>query len=68
MIMIKHIVMFKFKATEGMSEYDNALEAKKRFEDVIANVKELKRASLLLTPQTLPKAITQLLLPVILTI
>ena len=26
--MIKHIVMFKFKATEEMSEYDNALEAK----------------------------------------
>ena len=41
--MIRHIVMFKLKATEGMSEYDNALEAKKRFDDVIANVKEMKQ-------------------------
>ena len=46
--MIKHIVMFKLKATEGMSEYDNALEAKKRFEDVIAKVEELKKGELVI--------------------
>ena len=46
--MIKHIVMFKLKATEGMSEYDNALEAKKRFDDVIANVKELKKGEVVI--------------------
>ncbi|MBO5572134.1 MAG: Dabb family protein [Ruminococcus sp.] len=46
--MIRHIVMFKLKATEGMSEYDNAAEAKKRFDDVIANVKELKKGELVI--------------------
>ena len=46
--MIRHIVMFKLKATEGMSEYDNALEAKKRFDDVITNVKEMKKGELVI--------------------
>ena len=46
--MIRHIVMFKLKATEGMSEFDNALEAKKRFGDVIANVKEMKKGELVI--------------------
>ena len=41
--MIKHIVMFKLKEADGRSEYENALEAQKRFESVIANVKELKK-------------------------
>ena len=54
--MIKHIVMFKFKATEEMSEYDNALEAKKRFEDVIKNVKELKKGELVINSADAPES------------
>lgn len=54
--MIKHIVMFKLKATEGMSEYDNALEAKNRFEDVIANVKELKKGELVINSADAPES------------
>ena len=53
--MIKHIVMFKLKATDGKSEYENALEAKKRFEDVIANVKELKNGELVINSQEAPQ-------------
>ena len=54
--MIKHIVMFKLKATEGMSEYDNALEAKKRFEDVIAKVEELKKGELVINSADAPES------------
>ena len=54
--MIKHIVMFKLKATEGMSEYDNALEAKKRFEDVIATVEELKQGELVINSADAPES------------
>lgn len=54
--MIRHIVMFKLKATEGMSEYDNALEAKNRFEDVIANVKELKKGELVINSADAPES------------
>ena len=42
--MIKHIVMFKLMDAEGRTEYENAVEAQKRFENVIANVPQLKRA------------------------
>lgn len=54
--MIRHIVMFKLKATEGMSEYDNALEAKNRFEDVIANVKDLKKGELVINSADAPES------------
>lgn len=46
--MIKHIVMFKLKDTEGKTAYENALEAKERFNDVIANVKELKKGEIVI--------------------
>jgi len=54
--MIKHIVMFRLKSTEGMSEYDNALEAKKRFNDVIANVKELKKGEVVINSAEAPES------------
>ncbi len=46
--MIKHIVMFKLKETDGKTAYENALEAKERFNDVIANVKELKKGEIVI--------------------
>lgn len=46
--MIKHIVMFKLKDTENKTVYENALEAKERFNDVIANVKELKKGEIVI--------------------
>lgn len=46
--MVKHIVMFKLKDTEGKTAYENALEAKERFNDVIANVKELKKGEVVI--------------------
>ena len=45
--MIKHIVMFKLKEIDK-SVYENALEAKERFNDVIANVKELKKGEVVI--------------------
>ena len=39
--MIKHIVMFKLMDAEGRTEYENAVEAQKRFENVIANVPQI---------------------------
>ena len=54
--MIKHIVMFRLKSTEVMSEYDNALEAKKRFDDVIANVKELKKGEVVINSAEAPES------------
>ena len=52
--MIKHIVMFKLKAADGKSEYENALEAQKRFDSVIANVKELKKGELVINSKDAP--------------
>ncbi len=52
--MIKHIVMFKLKATEGMTEYENALEAKKRFDKVIEGVDTLKRGELVINSPEAP--------------
>ena len=39
--------MFKLKETDK-SVYENALEAKERFNDVIANVKELKKGEVVI--------------------
>lgn len=46
--MIKHIVMFKLKDTDGKTAYENAVEAKERFNDVIENVKELKKGEIVI--------------------
>lgn len=46
--MIKHIVMFKLMEANGKSEYENALEAKERFNKVIENVKELKKGEVVI--------------------
>ena len=54
--MIKHICMFKFKEADGRSEYENALEAQKRFNDVIANVKELKKGEVVINSKDAPES------------
>lgn len=54
--MIKHIVMFKLKEADGRSEYENALEAKKRFDNVIANVKELKKGEVVINSKDAPES------------
>ena len=54
--MIKHIVMFKLKETDGKSEYDNALEAQKRFDNVIANVSELKKGEVVINSADAPES------------
>ncbi len=54
--MIKHIVMFRLKDTDDRTAYENALEAKKRFEDVIANVKELKKGELVINSADAPES------------
>ena len=46
--MIRHIVMFKLKDVNGKTEYENAVEAKERFENVIANVKVMKKGELVI--------------------
>lgn len=53
--MIKHIVMFKLKATEDKTEYENALEAKNRFDSVIANVPQLKRGEVVINSADAPQ-------------
>ena len=54
--MIKHIVMFKLKDAEGRSEYENALEAQKRFDNVIANVKELRKGEVVINSKDAPES------------
>lgn len=54
--MIKHIVMFKLKEADGRSEYENAAEAQRRFEDVIANVRELKRGEVVINSKDAPES------------
>ena len=54
--MIKHIVMFKLKDADGRSEYENAAEAQKRFENVIANVKELKKGEVVIHSKEAPES------------
>ncbi|MBQ9898663.1 MAG: Dabb family protein [Ruminococcus sp.] len=53
--MIKHIVMFKLTEADGRSEYENAIEAQKRFEDVIANVPQLKRGEAVINSKDAPQ-------------
>lgn len=53
--MIKHIVMFKLKESNGKSEYENAVEAKERFNDVIANVSELKAGEIVINSKDAPQ-------------
>lgn len=52
--MIKHIVMFKLKEANGKTEYENALEAQKRFDNVIAEVKELKKGEVVINSKDAP--------------
>jgi len=40
--------MFKLKDVNGKTEYENAVEAKERFENVIANVKVMKKGELVI--------------------
>ena len=54
--MIKHIVMFKLKDAEGRSEYENAVEAQKRFDNVIANVKELRKGEVVINSKDAPES------------
>ncbi len=54
--MVKHIVMFKLKEANGKSEYENAVEAQKRFDDVIANVKELKKGEVVINSDKAPQS------------
>lgn len=54
--MIKHIVMFKLKEADGKTEYENALEAQKRFDNVIAEVKELKKGEVVINSKDAPES------------
>ena len=54
--MIKHIVMFKLKEADGRSEYENAVEAQKRFDNVIANVKELQKGEVVINSKDAPES------------
>lgn len=54
--MIKHIVMFKLKDTPGKTIYDNALEAKKRFNKVLENVSELKDGQVVINSADAPES------------
>ena len=53
--MIKHIVMFKLGEANGKSEYENAVEAQKRFESVIANVPQLRKGELVINSKDAPQ-------------
>lgn len=53
--MIKHIVMFKLKEANGRSEYENALEAKERFNAVIAGVPQLKAGEAVINSDKAPQ-------------
>lgn len=46
--------MFKLKEADGKTEYENALEAKKRFDNVIAEVKELKKGEVVINFKDAP--------------
>ncbi|MBR2284369.1 MAG: Dabb family protein [Ruminococcus sp.] len=52
--MIRHIVMFKLKDTDGRTEYENALEARERFNAVINGVENLKKGELVINSQAAP--------------
>lgn len=53
--MIKHIVMFKLMDAEGRTEYENAVEAQKRFENVIANVPQLEKGEIVINSKDAPQ-------------
>ena len=53
--MIKHSVMFKLMDAEGRTEYENAVEAQKRFENVIANVPQLKKGEIVINSKDAPQ-------------
>ena len=46
--------MFKLKEADGKTEYENALEAQKRFDNVIAEVKELKKSEVVVNSKDAP--------------
>ena len=54
--MVKHIVMFKLNEADGRSEYENAVEAQKRFDKVIANVSELKKGEVVINSKEAPES------------
>ena len=54
--MIKHIVMFKLKEADGRTEYENAAEAQKRFENVVANVSELRKGEVVINSKEAPES------------
>lgn len=54
--MIKHIVMFRLKDTEGKSAAENALEAKERFSRVVENVSELKKGEVVINSEDAPES------------
>lgn len=48
--------MFKLKEADGKTEYENALEAKKRFDNIIAEVKELKKGEVVINSKDAPES------------
>ena len=48
--------MFKLKEADGRSEYENAIEAQKRFDSVIANVRELRKGEVVIISQDAPES------------
>lgn len=54
--MIKHIVMFKLKDTNGKTAYENAVEAKERFNKVIENVPTLKKGEAVINSEEAPES------------
>lgn len=54
--MIKHIVMFKLKDTGERSAYENAIEAKRRFDAVIAGVPVMKRGEAVVNSSDAPES------------
>ena len=53
--MIRHIVMFRLKDTDGKTALENAAEAKKRFNNVIENVETLRKGQLVINSEKAPQ-------------
>ena len=53
--MIRHIVMFKLKDTDRKTAYENALEARERFNDVIEKVEVLRKGELVIKSEDAPQ-------------
>ena len=47
--------MFKLMDAGGRTEYENAVEAQKRFENVIANVPQLKKGEIVINSKDAPQ-------------